>query len=334
MFSLDDLDFASRLLRPILLPTPQYEWPLLSRRYGTTIIVKHENHTPIGSFKVRGGLTYLYHLLHQQPDIKGVICATRGNHGQSIAYAGRHFGLKVIVVVPHGNAVEKNMAMAALGAEIVEYGADFDEAKERAEQIAAEHGFAFVPSFHPRLVSGVATYARELFTAAPDLEVIYAPIGLGSGICGIIQTRNLLNLRTEVVGVVSRNADAYRLSIEAGYPIATNSSRTFADGLAVRKPDTSAFHFIRQGVARIVAVSDDEIAEAIRAYHEDTHNLAEGAGAASLAGLAQERSRIAGRKAGVILSGANIDRNWAACVLAGGTPSLTPTRSCEARDEI
>jgi threonine dehydratase len=320
MFTLDDLDYASALLRPILPPTPQYEWPLLSRRYGTSIVVKHENHTPIGSFKVRGGLTYLHWLLAQRSDIKGIICATRGNHGQSIAYSGRHFGVKVVVVVPRGNATEKNRAMASLGAELVEHGADFDEAKEHAEQIAAEYGFVYVPSFHPQLVSGVATYARELFTAVPDLDVVYAPIGLGSGICGIIQTRNLLNLQTEVVGVVSRNAEAYRLSFEAGHPVTTNSSATFADGMAVRAPDPEAFKFIRQGAARIVAVSEDEIAEAIRCYHEDTHNLAEGAGAAALAGVAQERARIAGRKVGVILSGANIDRDWAACVLAGGTP--------------
>jgi len=248
------------------------------------------------------------------------VCATRGNHGQSIAFAGRHFGVPVTIVVPHGNAAEKNAAMRAFGAKLIEHGRDFDEAKEHAADVARQRGAVFVPSFHKDLVLGVATYAGELFEAIRDLDVLYAPIGLGSGICGLIRTRDLLGLKTDIVGVVSRRANTYALSISAGRAVPTNSSSTFADGLAVRIPDEGALAAIRAGVARIIEVLDEEIAAAIRIYHEDTHNLAEGAGAAALAGLGLEHAKLSGRKTGVILSGGNIDRTWAACVLGGGTP--------------
>lgn len=320
MFSLDDLDRAAALVYAVMPPTPQYAWPLLRQRLGVEIVVKHENHTPIGAFKVRGGIVHLDRLRGGR--LSGVITATRGNHGQSLAFAGRHFGVPVTVVVPHGNAAEKNAAMRALGANLVEHGRDFDDAKQHAAVLAEERGYAFFPSFHPDLVAGVATYARELFEAFRDLDVVYVPIGLGSGICGVIRTRDLLGLRTEIVGVVSRHANAYRLSFDAGSVMPTNSSATFADGMAVRVPDEAALRIIRAGAARIVEVLDDEVAEAIRIYHEDTHNLAEGAGAAPLAALAQERGRLAGKRAGVILTGGNIDRNWAATVLAGGTPAV------------
>lgn len=322
MFSLDDLDGATRLVRKMMPPTPQYAWPLLRRRFGVEVVVKHENHTPIGAFKLRGGLVYLDHLRREQPGVRGAVSATRGNHGQSLAFAGGKLGLPVALVVPHGNATEKNAAMRALGAELIEHGADFDEAKERAFGLAGERGYAFVPSFHPALVTGVATYAHELFTAMPDLDVVYVPIGLGSGISGLIRTRDLLGLRTEIVGVVSERANAYRLSYEAGRVVPTNSAATFADGMAVRVPDEAALAIIRAGAARIVEVSDDEIAEAVRILHEDTHNLAEGAGAAPLAALAKERDALRGRKAAVVLSGGNIDRAWAAQILAGGTPTV------------
>jgi threonine dehydratase len=321
MFSLDELDAAGRLVHAVMPATPQYAWPLLARRFGCEVIVKHENHTPIGAFKLRGGLTYLDRLKRAQPSVRGIISATRGNHGQSLAFAGRHFGVPVAVVVPHGNAAEKNASMRALGAELIEHGADFDEAKDHAATLVAERGYAFVPSFDAALVVGVATYAHELFAAAPDLDVVYAPIGLGSGICGLVRTRDLLRLKTEIVGVVSDRANAYRLSFDAGHVIATNSASTFADGMAVRGPDAQALAIIRAGVARIVEVSDDEVAGAIRVLHEDTHNIAEGAGAASLAAASKERSRLQGRKAAVILSGGNIDRAWAARVLSGETPA-------------
>jgi threonine dehydratase len=322
MFSLDELDTAGRLVHAVMPATPQYAWPLLARRLGCEVIVKHENHTPIGAFKVRGGLTYLDRLKRLQPAVRGIIGATRGNHGQSLAFAGRHFGLPVAVVVPHGNAAEKNASMRALGAELIEHGADFDEAKDHAATLVAERGYAFVPSFDVGLVVGVATYAHELFTAAPDLDAVYAPIGLGSGICGLIRTRDILGLRTEIVGVVSERANGYRQSFAAGHVIATNSAGTFADGMAVRVPDEQALAIIRAGAARIVEVSDDEVADAIRILHEDTHNLAEGAGAAGLAAAAKERQRLQGKRAAVILSGGNIDRAWAARVLSGETPTV------------
>src|ERR671910_3316162 len=275
MFSLDDLEQATGVVRSVMPPTPQYAWPLLRRRYGVELIVKHENHTPIGAFKVRGGLTYLNRLRLERVQAKGVVSATRGNHGQSLAFAGRQFGVPVAVVVPHGNSVEKNAAMRAFGAEIIEHGMDFDDARQRAAEIAQERGYEFVPSFHPNLVVGVATYARELFEANGDLDAVYAPIGLGSGICGLIRTRDLLGLRTDIVGVVSNRANAYRLSFDARRAVSINSASTFADGIAVRVPDEQGVAMINAGAGAVVEVSDDEIASAIRTLHEDTHSLTE-----------------------------------------------------------
>jgi threonine dehydratase len=320
MFTLTDLDRASRIVHSAMPPTPQYAWPLLAQRYGCTVVVKHENHTPIGAFKVRGGLVFLDGLRRERPHVRGIVSATRGNHGQSLALAASHGGLPVAIVVPQNNSSEKNAAMRAFGAELIEHGRDFDDARQRAAAVAEERGYEFVPSFHPDLVTGVATYARELFDAAPDLDTVYAPIGLGSGICGLIRTRDLLGLRTEIVGVVPERANAYRRSFEAGRVVPANEVATFADGAAVRVPDEQALAPIRAGASRIVEVSEDGIADAVRAYHEDTHNLAEGAGALALAALGAERSRQGGRRIGVVLSGGNIDRRWAAEILAGGTP--------------
>jgi threonine dehydratase len=322
MFDQDDLDRATAIVRSVMPATPQYAWPLLARRFGCTVVVKHENHTPIGAFKVRGGLTYLEHLRRERPSVRGIVSATRGNHGQSLARAAAHFGLAATIVVPHGNSTEKNAAMRALGAELVEHGRDFDDAKQHAATLAEERGYAFVPSFHPALVVGVATYARELFEAFPELDVVYSPIGLGSGICGLVRTRDLLGLKTEIIGVVPKAANAYRLSFEAGRVVPVNDVATFADGAAVRVPDEGALAVIRAGAARIVEVEEDEIADAIRIYHEDTHNLAEGAGALALAALKKERDRLTGRLAGVVLTGGNIDRAWTAEILAGHTPRL------------
>jgi threonine dehydratase len=322
MFNLDDLERATGVVRSVMPPTPQYAWPLLRQRFGIDVVVKHENHTPIGAFKVRGGLTYVERLKRERTQVKGIVSATRGNHGQSLAFAGRHFGVPVVVVVPYGNSVEKNAAMKAFGAEIVEHGFDFDDAKQRATELADERGYEFVPSFHPDLIVGVATYARELFHSHPDLDVVYAPIGLGSGICGLIRTRDLLGLRTHIVGVVSTLSNAYRLSYDAGRVVPINSASTFADGIAVRVPDEHALAVICSGASAVIEVSDDEIAAAIRTYHHDTHNLAEGAGAAALAGLAVDGSRSRARNVAVILSGGNIDGPWAGLALAGGTPSI------------
>ena len=321
LFSLADLEAAAGLVQPLVPPTPQYAWPLLAERAGTQVWVKHENHTPIGAFKVRGGITYMDWLKRAHPEVEGVITATRGNHGQSIALAARRAGLSATILVPHGNSAEKNRAMESFGAKLVVHGRDFDEAKAYAGQVAAERGLHFVPSFDAQLVKGVATYALELYRAVPDLAAVYAPIGMGSGICGLIAARDLLGLKTEIVGVVAAAAPAVALSFEAGRPVPTNSARTFADGMACREPHAAAIEIIAKGAARIVRVEEDEIAEAIRLYWTATHNVAEGAGAAPLAALLKERRRMAGKRVGLILSGGNIDTDVLATVLEGRTPA-------------
>lgn len=297
-------------------PTPQYAWPLLATRAGCEAWVKHENHTPTGAFKVRGGLVYLDELRRARPDVRGLVTATRGNHGQSLAFACGRAGTPVVIFVPHGNGTEKNAAMRALGAELVEAGRDFDAARDHAARLAAERGFEMVPSFHPDLVRGVATYALELFSAVPHLDVVYVPIGMGSGICGLIRTRDLLNLPTRIVGVVSTGAPAMALSVDAGRIVTTETADTIADGMACRLPDPVAFAAIQAGAERVVQVTDAEVAAAMRAYWTDTHNLAEGAGAAALAALLQERARMCGKRVGLILCGANVDLNLARRVLA------------------
>jgi threonine dehydratase len=322
MFTLDELESVMPIVRASVPPTPQYAWPLIRARTGVDVIVKHENHTPIGAFKVRGGLVHLERRKREDAGLAGIISATRGNHGQSLAFAGRRVGLPVTIVVPHGNSTEKNAAMRALGAELIEHGRDFDEAKEHADVLSRERGLEFVPSFHRDLVLGVATYAYELFSAAEALDTVYVPIGLGSGICGVIGVRDLLSPRTRIVGVVAERANAYRLSLAAGALMRTNSALTFADGMAVRVPDETALEIIRACAERIVEVSEDEIAEAMRILFSATHNCAEGAGAAALAALIKEREVLAGRRAAVILSGQNIDRDAMATVLGGATPRV------------
>ena len=318
MLSLHDVEHAAAVVYAAMPPTAQYAWPLLKRRTGCEVWVKHENHTPTGAFKVRGGLVYMDRLKRERPSVAGVISATRGNHGQSIALAAGRAGVPATIVVPRRNSVEKNAAMRAFGAELVEAGHDFDAAREAAMALAEERGLVMVPSFHRDLVCGVATYALELFRNAPPLDTVYVPIGLGSGICGTIAVRDALGLATKVVGVVSTEAPAYALSFAAGRVVATNSADTMADGMAVRGPDAEALEVILKGADRIVKVSDAEIATAMRAYYEDTHQLTEGAGAAALAALLQERDRQAGRRVGLILSGGNIDRPLYLRTLADG----------------
>ena len=314
MFSLTELEAALSLVHESFPGTPQYAWPLLAERSGAEVWVKHENHTPTGAFKLRGGLIYVERLRRERPQVRGIVSATRGNHGQSLAWAGRRYGVPVVVVVPHGNSVEKNAAMQAFGARLIEHGDDFETAREEAARLAASEGLEFAPSFAPDLVKGVATYSLELFRAAPPLDALYVPIGLGSGICGAIRTRDLLGLATEIIGVQSTGAPAYARSFAEGRVVALNRAQTHADGIAVRQPDAEAFAIIRAGAARIVTVTDDDIADAIRAYWTDTHNLVEGAGAAPLAALMQERSRMAGKRVGLVISGGNIDlalfRSW------------------------
>ncbi|RBO54247.1 threonine dehydratase [Rhodovulum sp. BSW8] len=320
LFSLDDLEEAARLVHARMPPTPQYPWPLLAEATGAEVWVKHENHTPTGAFKLRGALTFIDWLARTQPDCPGIVTATRGNHGQGQALAARAAGMTARIYVPEGNSVEKNAAMRAFGADLRIFGADFDTAREEAFRVAETEGLVPVPPFHRELVRGVATYALELFTAQPDLHTVYVPIGCGSGICGTIAARDALGLSTRIVGVVSENADCVLRSMAASDLVETPTAHTFADGLAVRVPVAEAFAIYSAGAERIVSVSDEEIAAAIRLYFRATHNVAEGAGAAPLAALMQEREMMAGRRVGVILCGGNIDSAWFAEVLGGGVP--------------
>ena len=316
MTSLETLEAAAKLVHRVVPPTPQFCWPLLSQRVGAELWVKHENHTQTGAFKLRGGIVYLDDLKRAQPGIAGVISATTGNHGQSIAWAATRLGVKAVIVVPRGNSPEKNRAMQAFGAILVEHGHDFQAAYEQAMAMAQSENLHPVRSFHPLLVRGVASYGLELFSAVPDLDTVYVPIGLGSGICGVIAAREALGLQTEIVGVVAENAPTYALSFAAGKPVPGNSADTFAGGLAVRVPDANALDIIRRHAARIVSVSEAEMREAMRIIFSDTHNVAEGAGAAPLAAALQERDKLRGKKIAVIQSGGNIDRALFAEILA------------------
>jgi threonine dehydratase len=313
---LDELEAAAEFVHSIMPPTPQYCWPLLCRRAGAEVWVKHENHTPVGAFKVRGGLTYMRELKRQHPAIAGVIAATRGNHGQSVAFATQRVGLKAVIAVPRGNSVEKNAAMRALGAELIEYGHDFQAAYEYAMGLAAERRLHPLRSFHPWLLTGVGTYALELFRAVAEIATVYVPIGLGSGICGTIAARDALGLKTKVVGVVAENAAAYALSFAKKAAVSTDSADTIADGMACRVPDNAALDIIFRGAERIVTVGEDEIRAAMRHYFTDTHNVAEGAGAGPLAALLQERQAAQGKRVALILSGGNIDRALYASILS------------------
>jgi threonine dehydratase len=307
MYSIESLEAAAEVVHRSVLPTPAHCWPLLCERLGTEVWVKHENHTPIGAFKVRGGLVFCSELKAREPDCPGIVTATRGNHGQSIAFAARAQGLRAVVLVPHGNSVEKNAAMRAFGAELIEHGEDFQEAREYAGTLAEKEGLHFTGPFEEPLVRGVASYPLEFFRAQGDLDVVYVPIGMGSGICATIAVRDALGLKTKIVGVVAEQAAAYALSFEAGEPVSTNSANTLADGLACRVPDPDAVAIIRKGAERIVRLSEEEIRAAMRAYYTDTHNLAEGAGAAPLAAALQEREKLSGQKVGLMLTGGNVD---------------------------
>jgi threonine dehydratase len=322
LFTLDELEAATAIVRSSVPPTPAYAWPLLSGRTGVDVVVKHENHTPIGSFKARGGLVYVDSLRRAGSLPKGLVTATRGNHGQSVALAAARIGLPAVIVVPEGNSVEKNAAMDAFGGELITAGKDFDESRVIAARIQRERDYHFVPSFHRELVKGVATYAHELFASRPDLDVVYVPIGMGSGICGLITIRDLLGLKMDIVGVVAANAPAFALSFEAGRIVSTETARTFADGMACREPQDEPFEIIRNGATRIVTVSEDEIAEAVRILFTATHNTAEGAGAAPLAALLKENERYQGKRAGIILSGGNIDMPVFVQILRGETPAI------------
>ncbi|MGA8088132.1 MAG: threonine dehydratase [Terracidiphilus sp.] len=317
--SLEQIREAQDVLYRYMPPTPQYSWPLINRRLGAEVWVKHENHTPVGAFKIRGALLYMEWLTRTQPQLQGVIAATRGNHGQGVAMAARLHGVKCIIVVPHGNSVEKNRAMVAQGAELVEHGQDFQESLEYARVLAADRGFVMVDSFHERLVMGTATYALEFLQSAPELARVYVPIGLGSSICGVSAARNALGLATEIVGVVASESPSYALSFFQRKVVESPSRTVIADGLACRTPNPSAMEVIWQNVARIIEVSDADIEEAMRALYQDTHNVAEGAAAAALAGALKEQGVNRGKRIGIVLTGGNVDAGVFARVLAEET---------------
>jgi threonine dehydratase len=313
-----ELDAAAVTVYSAMQPTPQLSWPLLNEALGTEVWIKHENHTPTGAFKVRGGLVYMQRLMERAPDTQGIMLATRGNHGQSLAYAAQRYGVEVTIVVPLGNSKEKNAAMRALGAQLIEYGDDFQASREHAYLLAERDGLHMVPSFHHDLVAGVATGWYELLSARPDLELLLVPIGQGSGVCGAIAARHALGLNTRIIGVVSAHAPAYQLSFRARSEIAAPVSTVLADGMACRVPDPASLATMLEFADDVVAVSDQEVAQAMRLYYRATHNLAEGAGAAALAAALQLKHdpRFKGRKVGLPLSGANVDAELFGGVLA------------------
>jgi len=305
--TLGEVQQAAALVRRFVWPTPQYQWPVLSREAGCELWIKHENHTPTGSFKMRGGLVYLDWLQRNHPEVNGVVTATRGNHGQSVAFAARQLGLRAVIVVPHGNSREKNAAMRAWGAELLEHGHDFHEADAYADELAASQKLHRVLAFHPLLVRGVASYALELFHALPDLDLVYVPIGWGSGAAGLAAVRNALGLKTKILGVISAQAPTYARSIAAGCIVDVPPQTRIADGLAVGRPHPGGFELVRKEIERVVEVSDDAVEAAMRAYFRATHNVAEGAGAAALAAVFQERTQIAGKRVASVLTGGNVD---------------------------
>lgn len=300
---------ASKIIYKYMQPTPQYVWPLLSKRTGCEIWIKHENHAPTGAFKVRGGIIYMDELAKKNLGLKGIIAATKGNHGQSLAFAASRKKIKTIIVVPKGNSKEKNAAMEALGAKLIEHGEDFQQALEYAEQLSKEDDLHFIPSFDPILIKGVSTYSMELLTAAKNLDTVYVPIGLGSGICGMIAAREAMNLDTKIVGVVSKHAPAYALSFEKRAITKQPALTKLADGMACSTPVEQSLELIWKHVDRIIQVSDKEVANAMNIIFSDTHNIAEGSGATGLAALLQENEKMAGKKVGVIITGQNVDKD-------------------------
>jgi threonine dehydratase len=305
---LDEIRRATDLVRTVMPPTPTYTWPLLNARTGAELWIKHENHSPVGAFKLRGATVYMDWLAREQPNLIGVVAATRGNHGQGVALAAKRRGWTAAIVVPHGNSREKNRAMQALGGELIEHGDDFQAANEYATELAAERGLHKVQSFARPLVVGTGTYALELFEAAPELDTIFVPVGLGSSICGVTAVRNALGLKTKIVGVVASASPSYALSFAAGKVVPHEAGTKIADGLACRLPVEEALEVILKNVDRFIEVSEDEICAAMRAVYEDTHNIAEGAAAASIAAILKERDRVAGKRVAAVLTGGNVDR--------------------------
>lgn len=315
--TLDEIREAQKLVYSVMSPTPQIVWPLLSQRLGTEVWVKHENHTPIAAFKARTAVVYAAELFRKSKGIQGLVTATRGNHGQSVALAARRFNVPAYVVVPRGNSIEKNSAMRAQGANLIEYGADYQESKEQAMRLAAERGWHFVPSYHRDIVKGVATYWLEFFSSVPDLDVVYVPIGQGSGISSCCTVRNGMNLKTKIVGVVTEGAPAYALSFEAGRSISAPVTTLLGDGVACRVPDSASLEIVLKNVERVVRISEDEMRQCMRILFTDTHNVVEGAGAIGLAAALREKRSLEGKRVGLVLSGGNVDRDVFARVIQG-----------------
>ena len=313
--TIEEIRAAQQLVYSVMQPTPQIAWPLLAERIGTEVWVKHENHTPIGAFKARTAVVYAAELFRENRGITGLVTATRGNHGQSVALAARRFGVPAYVVIPSGNSVEKNAAMRAQGATLIEFGNEYQESKEHATKLAAEHGWHFVPSYHRNIVKGVATFWLEFFTAVPNIDVVYVPIGQGSGICSCVAVRNGLNLKTKIVGVVPAGAPAYALSFEASRVVPAPVTTLLADGMACSVPVQESLDVVLKNVDHIVQVSEEEIAQAMKIYFTDTHNVAEGAGASGLAAALKEKERLHGRRVGLVLTGGNVDHDVFARVL-------------------
>jgi len=314
---LAEIESASELVHRFLPPTPQYSWPLLNQRAGCEVWLKHENHTPVGAFKVRGGIVYMDWLRRAHSEVKGVVSATRGNHGQSQAFAARHCGLSAVVVVPHGNSREKNAAMRALGAELIEHGDDFHAADHYADELARERGLFRMPSFDPLLIRGVATYALEFFRGSPVLDAVFVPVGWGSGAIGLAAVRNALGLKSKIFGVVSASAPTNALSFAAGRVIEKKSTTRIADGISLSRAHDEGFEILRHELEGIVQVTDDEVEEAMRALFTDTHNVAEGAGAVAVAAILKDAGAWSGKRIGAVLSGGNVDRETFARVMAG-----------------
>ncbi len=314
--SIDEIKKAQELVYSLMQPTPQIVWPLLCQRLGTEVWVKHENHTPIGAFKARTAVVYAAELFRQPGKITGLVTATRGNHGQSVALAARRFNVSAHIVVPRGNSAEKNAAMRAQGADLIEFGSDFQESKEHAAKLASEHGWHFVPPYHPNMVKGVGTYWLEFFSAVPNLDLVYVPIGQGSGICSCAAVRNGLNLETKIIGVVAEGAPAYALSFEAGKKISAPVTTVLGDGMACRVPDDASLEVILENVDHVVQVSEDDLRNAMKIFFTDTHNVAEGAGAAGLAAALKGKEALKTKRVGLVITGGNVDRSVFGKVLA------------------
>jgi threonine dehydratase len=313
--TIDEIKDAQQLVYAVMPPTPQIVWPLLCERLGAEVWVKHENHTPIGAFKARTAVVYAAELFRRSDHIKGLVTATRGNHGQSVALAANRFKVPAHIVVPRGNSTEKNAAMRAQG-NLIEFGSDYQESREHAQKLAEQHGWHFVPSYHRDIVKGVATYWLEFFSAVADLDVVYVPIGQGSGICSCSAVRNGLNLKTRIVGVVAEGAPAYALSFEAGRKVAAPVTTLLGDGMACRVPDDASLEVVLENVDRVLRVSEEEIGQAMKSYFTDAHNVVEGAGAAGLAAALKEKHSLRRKRVGLVATGGNVDHDVFAKILS------------------